>query len=354
MQPAGSTSSRWLVSRQALMHDQSPRAGAPAARHVALALAAVTLTGVTVSMASAQATAPAAAKPAARPAATPAARPASTATSGASLLDALREGDRATAKSLLARRPADARKVAPDGTTALHLAVQRDDVELVDLLLKAGADAKAANRYGATPLYVACQNGSAPVIERLLKAGADAKAASPDGETMLMTAARTGKVEAVKLLLANGADPKATESWRGQTALMWAAAENHPDVVQTLIEAGADINARSNGGFSPLLFAVRAGRMDTVKLLLAKGANPRFVVTTLAAEQCDARTLYEQEYCARGNMENRIKEQQLCLFADRTSCHSMRATPRAIGSSSEARTTSRAATPRVRTAGRPG
>jgi hypothetical protein len=58
---------------------------------------------------------------------------------------------------------------------------------------------------------------------------------------------------------------------------------------------------------------------------LAKGANPRFVVTSLTAEKCEARTLYEERYCGRGEMENRIKEQQLCLFADRTSCHSMRA-----------------------------
>src|SRR3990170_4019489 len=58
---------------------------------------------------------------------------------------------------------------------------------------------------------------------------------------------------------------------------------------------------------------------------LAKGSNPRFVVTSLSAEELDARTLYEDMYCARGEMENRIKEQQLCLFADRTSCATMRA-----------------------------
>jgi hypothetical protein len=54
---------------------------------------------------------------------------------------------------------------------------------------------------------------------------------------------------------------------------------------------------------------------------LPKGANPRFVVTTLASEAWPAAALYEQLYCARGEMENRIKEQQLCLFADRTSSH---------------------------------
>jgi len=58
---------------------------------------------------------------------------------------------------------------------------------------------------------------------------------------------------------------------------------------------------------------------------LSKGSNPRFVVTSLPAERWDARALYEDLYCARGEMENRIKEQQLYLFADRTSCRTMRA-----------------------------
>ena len=58
---------------------------------------------------------------------------------------------------------------------------------------------------------------------------------------------------------------------------------------------------------------------------LDKGANPRFVVTSLAAAKFDAPTLYEKEYCGRGDMENRIKEQQLSLFADDTCCETMRA-----------------------------
>jgi hypothetical protein len=56
-----------------------------------------------------------------------------------------------------------------------------------------------------------------------------------------------------------------------------------------------------------------------------QGANPRFVVTSLSAADYDARALYEDVYCARGEMENRIKEQQLDLFADRTSAKTMRA-----------------------------
>jgi len=54
-------------------------------------------------------------------------------------------------------------------------------------------------------------------------------------------------------------------------------------------------------------------------------ANPRFVVTSLGPERSCARALYEELYCTRGEMENRIKECQLDLFADRTSAATMRA-----------------------------
>lgn len=54
-------------------------------------------------------------------------------------------------------------------------------------------------------------------------------------------------------------------------------------------------------------------------------ANPRFIVTTLTEQDGDGRKLYETVYCARGEMENRIKECQIDLFADRTSTATMRA-----------------------------
>jgi hypothetical protein len=71
-------------------------------------------------------------------------------------------------------------------------------------------------------------------------------------------------------------------------------------------------------------FAYRAGSWDRARRVIVKaehnaqGDNPRFVVSNLPG---NARGLYEVLYCARGEMENRIKEQQLMLFADRTSCH---------------------------------
>jgi hypothetical protein len=54
-------------------------------------------------------------------------------------------------------------------------------------------------------------------------------------------------------------------------------------------------------------------------------ANPRFVVTSLRRDECKTKYLYEKLYCARGEMENRIKECQLDLYADRTSTATMRA-----------------------------
>ena len=69
----------------------------------------------------------------------------------------------------------------------------------------------------------------------------------------------------------------------------------------------------------------RARRVVAKAEHLPQGANPRFIVTSLPAGAIDARSLYEDLYCARGEVENRIKEQQLDLFADRTSAATMRA-----------------------------
>lgn len=75
-------------------------------------------------------------------------------------------------------------------------------------------------------------------------------------------------------------------------------------------------------------FDYAAGTWDRPRRVIHKaehnsqGDNPRFIVTSLAGEAC---ALYDDLYCARGEMENRIKEQQLGLFAGRTSCHAFAA-----------------------------
>jgi uncharacterized protein len=207
-----------------------------------------------------------------------------------SIVDAAKSGNRELVRALV-QRHVDVNAAAPDGATALHWAVHRDDVETVDLLLRAGAKVGVANRYGVRPLSLAAENGNAPIIERLLKAGADPNTALPEGETALMTAARTGKTEALRALIAHGADVNVRDSAQGQTALMWAAARNNAGAIRTLLDAGADLNARTanpvRGGrksvygnlrqpatsFSALLFAVRGGHLDALMALLENGAN---------------------------------------------------------------------------------
>ncbi|HEY7389001.1 MAG TPA: ankyrin repeat domain-containing protein [Bryobacteraceae bacterium] len=217
------------------------------------------------------------------------------------LADAAMRGDKEAIRTLLTdRSTVNARQT--DGTTALHWAVRRDDLATAEALIAAGADVKAANRYGVTPMCLAAMNGDAAMIAVLLNAGADPNAANEGGETVLMTAARTGKVEAIKLLLDRGANVNAEDPEHAQTALMWAVIENHLDAAKLLIARGADINAHTaasmvkgeftlaragggpgttlqrarpsaGGGMTPLLFAIRNGNLEAIKLLLDSGAD---------------------------------------------------------------------------------
>lgn len=102
-------------------------------------------------------------------------------------------------------------------------------------------------------------------------------------------------------------------------------AEKMAEAKQLFVDSGeasrvfADFDYRTRDSWS------RARRVVGKAEYLEKGENPRFVVSSLSRDAYPAQELYEQEYCARGECENRIKEQQLMLFADRTSCATMRA-----------------------------
>jgi ankyrin repeat protein len=205
------------------------------------------------------------------------------------LIDAVDKLDKPAVRALLSDKTTDVNATRPDGSTALQWAVHRNDLELVDALLRAKADAKAANRYGIGPISLAAENGNAVILDHLLNAGADPNTAIPGGETVLMTAARNGKADAVKTLLVHGAKVSAHDD-HGQTALMWASDRDNADAIRMLIEFGGDVKAKTNSaprglarttvfsspaptGFTPLLFAVRAGSIDAVKALLGAGAN---------------------------------------------------------------------------------
>jgi len=108
---------------------------------------------------------------------------------------------------------------------------------------------------------------------------------------------------------------------RLEEMLAEALAQAHVRYLATGVAARvfADLEYQTRDSWS------RARRVVGKAEYLPKGPNPRFVVTSLAAEERAAQPLYEQDYCGRGEMENRIKEQQLMLFADRTSTATLRA-----------------------------
>jgi len=92
--------------------------------------------------------------------------------------------------------------------------------------------------------------------------------------------------------------------------------------------------SEAQGGAAARVFAemtYKAERWHAPRWVIGKAewtqgeANPRFIITNEDPLSFAAQTLYEQDYCGRGNMENRIKEQQLDLYADRTSTETMRA-----------------------------
>lgn len=209
------------------------------------------------------------------------------------LLEAAKSGSKETIRALIANK-ADVNAAEADGTTALLWAAYHDDLDSADALLKAGANPNAANDLGATPLWAASQNGGAAMARKLLDAGANPNAALMSGETPLMVAARGGYPEVLEALIAKGAklDEAGT---RAQTALMWAAAQKHPEAVKVLLDHGANLSMKSSvyyevmaipphgflpynrpiphGGDTALIFAARVGDLESVKLLVTKGAN---------------------------------------------------------------------------------
>jgi ankyrin repeat protein len=211
------------------------------------------------------------------------------------LIEAVKTADARTVGTLL-QQHVDVNAAEVDGTTALHWAVHRNDAKTVDRLVRAGAKVNVRNAYGMAPLSMAAEVGNAAIVERLLRAGADPNTTLRGGETALMTAARTGSVDTIKALLAHGGNVNVKEETRDQTALMWAAAQGRTVAVRLLIENGADVHARSTelktfhedaylagrkGAesrerlpmFTPFLFAVRGGHLDTAKVLLDAGAD---------------------------------------------------------------------------------
>ena len=190
--------------------------------------------------------------------------------------------------------------------------------------------------YCYLPLYVFC--GRHLLAAKLRPANIDASAGSVEEVARIVARIRRRWPEVRILLRADaGFAREALMAWCEANGVdfLFGLAKNSRLVgeIETELAAAQEQSQRTQKParrFKDFLWRTRNSwswerRVVAKAEWTAGAANPRFVVTSLAREEHEARHLYEKLYCARGEMENRIKECQLDLYADRTSAHTLRA-----------------------------
>jgi DDE family transposase len=190
--------------------------------------------------------------------------------------------------------------------------------------------------YCYLPLYVFC--GRHLLAAKLRRANIDASSGARDEVARIVDHIRRRWPRVRILLRGDGAFAREElMAWceRSRVDYVFGLARNDRLVAAIeaeMADASAECRAteRPARRFKDLLWSTlsswsRRRRVIGKAEALPLGDNPRFIVTSLQPTAADARLLYERVYCARGEMENRIKECQLDLFADRTSAKSMRA-----------------------------
>ncbi|KAI9774704.1 MAG: hypothetical protein M1839_001665 [Geoglossum umbratile] len=172
---------------------------------------------------------------------------------------------------LLFRERAKIDSVDRYGRTPLSYAVWIGNVAVVELLIKAGARADSKDEIGGTPLSYAVCNGYREVIELLLKGETQADLEDISKE-LLFSAAEKGHEDVVRLLLDTGKTDLDARDNGGRTPLSLATKYRHGAIVKLLLATGkVDVDARDNGGRTPLSLATEYGHGAIVKLLLATG-----------------------------------------------------------------------------------
>jgi len=190
--------------------------------------------------------------------------------------------------------------------------------------------------YCYLPLYIF--DGRHLLLARLRKADIDASAGAKEEIARIVAHVRRAWPEVEIWLRADsGFAREEMMSWceENRVDYVFGLARNkrlEPLIGEELAEAKAVFTATGKAArrFKELDYRTRDSWSRSRRVVakaehLEKGANPRFIVTSLGSDRIDARELYETIYCQRGEMENRIKECQLDLYADRTSAATMRA-----------------------------
>jgi len=185
--------------------------------------------------------------------------------------------------------------------TPLYLASGNGSEAVVARLLENGADTDAASETGVTPLMEAARTGSAGAVQTLLSHGANVNAGEKDrGQTALMWSAARGHADVVKVLLDHDANVRARTRIRqrtvmldrgprrtvktsmrdaqridvgGSTALLFAVEAGDAESARLLLDAGADVDDSGADGRSVLVAAAFGGHRSVVDVLLDRGAD---------------------------------------------------------------------------------
>jgi ankyrin repeat protein len=185
------------------------------------------------------------------------------------LMNCARTGNAASVRTLIAAGALVNAKENARDQTALMWAAAEAHPEAVQALLEAGADFRARSRdYTQTVTSEQTQRAGREELNYTILRG---------GSTALLFAARVGDVESTRLLLAAGADPNDALP-TGMSALVEAAHSGQAEVATLLLNNGADPNAHAVG-YTALHAAVLRGKTDLVRALLVHGANPNAVLT---------------------------------------------------------------------------
>lgn len=189
--------------------------------------------------------------------------------------------------------------------------------------------------YCYLPLYIFC--GDWPVLAWLRTSDHDAAFGAVEKVAKVVAALRR-KLPHVKIILRGDSGFCRDELLRwcelNGVNYLFGLARNAvlERRLQNALAQARELSAQNGGAAARVFveFTYRAQKWHAPRWVIGKAewtqgaANPRFLITNLSPLEFDARALYEREYCARGNMELRIKEQQLDMFAERTSTESLR------------------------------
>ncbi|MFZ6772555.1 ankyrin repeat domain-containing protein [Undibacterium sp. SXout7W] len=184
-------------------------------------------------------------------------------------------------------------------------AVRFNNAPVVKEFLRKGMDVNSVEGVrGETILMLALRENSMTVFDQLLKAD-DIKleARAVNGDTALMLACFLGNTEAVKKLIAAGAEINQV----GWAPLHYAAAKGNTDIIALLLEHFAYIDTESPNKTTPLMMAVRSGKLEAVSLLLEEGADPH-LKNTLGLTALDfAEEIEQREIAALLQQKMQIK-----------------------------------------------